>query len=87
MGKMAGLKIDIGAKKDIGKVRQNQEDEVLVFQGRNFAVFGVADGMGGLFGGEVAAKIAVETILNLCQKGKIKTIDDLQKAVLLANQK
>lgn len=84
---MLVMRLDIGSKKDIGRVRGNQEDEVLVFQNKDFVVLGVADGMGGLAFGEAASKIAVETILNFCQKEKLKTIDDLKKAVLLANQK
>ncbi|MEZ5142963.1 MAG: Stp1/IreP family PP2C-type Ser/Thr phosphatase [Acidimicrobiales bacterium] len=50
----------VGAATDVGRVRQNQQDAVLVDEGKR--LFGVADGMGGHRGGEVASQVAVETL-------------------------
>ncbi|HEU5082379.1 MAG TPA: Stp1/IreP family PP2C-type Ser/Thr phosphatase [Acidimicrobiales bacterium] len=47
-----------GAASDVGQVRQVNEDSMLVGPG----VFVVADGMGGHAAGEVASRLAVETI-------------------------
>jgi protein phosphatase len=48
------------ARTDLGLVRSNNEDSYLVDKERGLAI--VADGMGGHAGGEVASKIAVDTI-------------------------
>ena len=50
---------------DAGKVRQNNEDSLLVAEGRDTSLFVVADGIGGFEAGEVASSIAVETLKEL----------------------
>jgi len=47
---------------DIGKVRQQNEDAVAVFQGEHLALMVVADGMGGHAAGDIASMMAVERI-------------------------
>ena len=47
---------------DIGKVRQNNEDNLAFSELENAAYFIVCDGMGGVEGGEIASEIAVKTI-------------------------
>ncbi len=63
---------------DAGKVRQNNEDSLLVGEGRDTSLFAVADGIGGFEAGEVASSIAVETLKEL---GPEEPFDDaIQKA-------
>lgn len=50
---------------DAGKVRKNNEDSLLVGEGRDTSLFVVADGIGGFEAGEVASSIAVETMRDL----------------------
>lgn len=66
-----------------GKVRQNNEDYILVDNN----LFILADGLGGYSNGEIASKLACEKIRNyyienknLCQENRI------QKTFFLANQ-
>lgn len=47
-----------GAVTDVGRVRTNNEDQMLVTE----SLFAVADGMGGHAAGEVAALVAVDTL-------------------------
>jgi serine/threonine protein phosphatase PrpC len=50
---------------DAGKVRQNNEDALLVGEGKDETLFAVADGIGGFEAGEVASRIAVEALREL----------------------
>jgi serine/threonine protein phosphatase PrpC len=50
---------------DAGKVRQNNEDAMLVGEGKDETLFAVADGIGGFEAGEVASRIAVEVLSGL----------------------
>ena len=52
------MKILVGAKTDVGRVRQGNEDSYLT----NDPVFIVADGMGGHRAGEVASATAIEVL-------------------------
>ncbi|CAN5708055.1 hypothetical protein BH24ACT21_BH24ACT21_04970 [soil metagenome] len=58
---------------DAGKVRQNNEDSLLVGEGQDTSLFVVADGIGGFEAGEVASSIAVETLKEL---GPGESFDD-----------
>jgi PPM family protein phosphatase len=58
------LKLDIGNKSDVGKVREVNEDYFGSFSGNFGNLLIVCDGMGGHKGGETASRIAVETIRN-----------------------
>jgi serine/threonine protein phosphatase PrpC len=57
--------MDVGARTDVGRVRENNEDAFLVVA--PLELFVVSDGMGGEAHGEVASAIAVETIAEHCQ--------------------
>jgi len=50
---------------DAGKVRANNEDALLVGEGRDETLFAVADGIGGFEAGEVASRIAVDILKEL----------------------
>jgi PPM family protein phosphatase len=50
---------------DAGKVRQNNEDALLVGDGKDETLFVVADGIGGFEAGEVASSLAVEALRDL----------------------
>jgi PPM family protein phosphatase len=50
---------------DAGKVRQNNEDALLVGEGKDETLFVVADGIGGFEAGEVASSLAVEVLRGL----------------------
>ncbi len=50
---------------DPGKVRENNEDALLVGEGRDETLFAVADGIGGFEAGEVASSIAVDVLSEL----------------------
>ena len=68
-----------GAATDVGRLRHDNQDSYLA----NDRVLAVADGMGGHRGGEIASKIAVETIESAYSQA---TIDALHDAIETANR-
>lgn len=69
----------------VGKVRQNNEDALIVIEPRTFVV---ADGMGGANAGEVASQMLVETVKNFLSKTPTPWSEEiLEQAILLANDK
>lgn len=58
MGRGEAMKVRVGVRSDIGRMRQRNEDAYLVKD----SLFVVADGMGGHRGGDVASTLALETI-------------------------
>lgn len=57
----------IGARTDVGRLRGNNEDSYKVVPELNLLI--LSDGMGGEAHGEVASKMAVETIATHCLEG------------------
>ena len=75
--------MEIVARSDTGKVRQNNEDAFAYDPEQAVAV--LADGMGGLAAGEVASQVAVTTILENLQRAKSYSEPLLKSAVESAN--
>jgi serine/threonine protein phosphatase PrpC len=61
---MADLVSRAAGRTDTGRVREINEDRVLVVEdvGRGCALYGVADGLGGHAGGDVASALAMQTL-------------------------
>jgi protein phosphatase len=71
----------IGAGSDVGRVRDGNEDSFLLQE----PLFAVADGMGGHLAGDVASRIAVETISAHAGDGVALSPAELERAVKDAN--
>jgi protein phosphatase len=72
ISKGRGMELEFAALSDIGQVRQKNEDAHGRYQpddedecGTKGTMFVVADGMGGHRGGEIASKLAVETVISI----------------------
>jgi serine/threonine protein phosphatase PrpC len=70
------MRIDIGSATDIGRVRERNEDSVLV----DPPLFAVADGMGGHRGGDVASQVALETMERLEDEDGGSLVEHVRKA-------
>jgi len=82
------LKDMVGLLSDVGNTRVLNEDSLGYYEDELKRIYVVADGMGGYSAGEVASKLAVDTIL-----ANLKSITDLQdlhssinNAVIAANK-
>jgi serine/threonine protein phosphatase PrpC len=84
--------MEIGAATDVGRVRETNEDALLVLQlegaRQGQAVIGVADGMGGHNAGEVASALAIESVRSFAADAdaSLSPSDLLVKAIALGNE-
>ena len=62
------MRIEAGARTDLGRVRKNNEDCYEIQPALNLYV--LSDGMGGEAHGEVASTLAVQTIVAHCQQAE-----------------
>jgi serine/threonine protein phosphatase PrpC len=62
------LRIETGARSDLGRVRKNNEDCVMTDEA--LGLFVVSDGMGGQAHGEVASETTAETVINHCRQAE-----------------
>jgi protein phosphatase len=77
------VKLRAGASTDVGLVRQRNEDTYVA----DYPLFAVADGLGGHLGGEVASRVAVDTLTEAAKgDGPEEGIPDrLRSAIQRAN--
>ena len=64
MNEKLNLRLEIGSRTDVGRVRKNNEDACRVLSSLN--LFIISDGMGGQSHGEIASAIAADTIAAQC---------------------
>src|ERR1700677_1284750 len=62
------IRMEFGARSDPGRVRENNEDSFRLAP--ELSLFVLSDGMGGLEAGEVASKLAVETVVAHCAQAE-----------------
>lgn len=70
-------KLCVGLLSDIGNVREINEDYIGKYDNDEFAVYIVADGMGGHNAGDVASKIAVESCIEYIKRNRY--LNDMER--------
>lgn len=68
---------------DLGRVRTNNEDALVVAP--EIGLFGVCDGMGGHAAGEVASRLAADTIVRSLKDARGRSVEVLREAIENAN--
>ena len=70
------MRIEAGFATDVGRVRERNDDSVLIEP----PLYAVADGMGGHRGGDVASQLALSTVEDLFKQGKGTLSEQVQEA-------
>lgn len=71
----ATVDLEVAAVSDTGRVREHNEDALLVRPDKR--LFAVADGMGGHVAGEIASALAVSTVDEAIEGGPAESVDAL----------
>jgi len=79
--------MDYSVYYDKGKQRTNNEDNYIIDSNSNYSLVCVADGMGGHNAGEVASKIAVNSINNYNFDLDSNLTEEIKKIIIKSNQK
>ena len=77
------MNVAVGAKTDVGRIREVNEDSYLVHE----PLFAVADGMGGHIAGDVASSTAVELIEEQSDTASAEDMESLARLVRNANSR
>ncbi|MBZ9687953.1 Stp1/IreP family PP2C-type Ser/Thr phosphatase [Clostridium estertheticum] len=79
----------LGVLSDVGNVRKTNEDSVGYFEGSDFDIYAVADGMGGHNAGEVASELAIKVILEYVKQNQhgMDLKEVLSEGIKSANKK
>lgn len=78
----------VGIKSDVGTVRSLNEDYVGLSEEKNYRLYIVADGMGGHNAGEIASKLAVDSVKEFVKDNfENLRLQVLERAIKYANDK
>lgn len=79
--------VDIAARTDIGRRREENQDNFVLIEKEKYKLLVVADGMGGARGGAVAASMAVLTMQEQFKGVREISVQKLNHAIAVANSR